>query len=98
MAKNPNIQHTRMTLLTQLVILVTCQKNIGSFLLKVTPSMKNEAIWVKMLVQCKILWKIGSVLFQITFRSIHSSYMVRETFNMQKSMIFWQFASIAGCV
>ena len=63
MAKNTKIQCTRIKLLIQTAIHVTCQKSIDSFLLKVSPFTKNQAVWLKELVQHKIILKMGSVCY-----------------------------------
>ena len=57
---------------------------------------KTEVVWIKKLVQCKIIRNTGLALCQITYIWRHFSDM--ETFNQQEPMIFWQFASIGGCV
>ena len=75
----PKIQCTRMELLTQhaAMYLTTCPESIDSFLLKVSPCMKNEALWIKKLVWHKVIWKMGSVLRQITLGWLHILCMDR---------------------
>ena len=69
-AKNSKIQCSRMKLFIQPDILVTCQKSIISFSLKVSPYTENKAVCLKKLVQHKVIWKMVwkmvSVLSQIT--------------------------------
>ena len=58
-AKNPKIHCTRMKLLYQPAILVSCQKRIDSFWLKDSPCTKNKIVWIKKIVQHRILWKMS---------------------------------------
>ena len=50
----------------------------------------------KKLVMYKIIWKIGSVYAKLLTDG--SPILHGGTFNQQESMIFWQFASVTGCV
>ena len=52
-------------------------KSTYPFPLKVYLCTKNEAFWIKKLFQHAIMWKMGSVLCQITYRWLHSPYLER---------------------
>ena len=69
MAKNPEMQCTRMKLFTQPATSET--KSIDSLLLKASSSTKNEDLLIKKPVQRKIIGNLHSVSCQFIYKLLH---------------------------